>query len=157
MKVQVQSTIASLPPMLVDAAYIGVGAVTGAVCRYSIGNVVNRKIAETHPKWSYYQGWHTAGINIVGSFVLGTLAGIPTVDIAAAQDHHHGITARTRLMAGVGFCGSFTTFSTFSVDVVAMLTKGDIARALSYMAVNNIGGVAAAACGFSIARKVFGK
>lgn len=152
------STIASLiPPMLVDAVYIGVGAVTGAVCRYSIGNVVNRKIAETHPKWSYYQGWHTAGINIVGSFVLGTLAGIPTVDIAAAQDHHHGITARTRLMAGVGFCGSFTTFSTFSVDVVAMLTKGDIARALSYMAVNNIGGVAAAACGFSIARKVFGK
>ena len=152
-----RTTIASLPPMLVDAAYIGVGAVTGAVCRYSIGNVVNRKIAETHPKWSYYQGWHTAGINIVGSFVLGTLAGIPTVDIAAAQDHHHGITARTRLMAGVGFCGSFTTFSTFSVDVVAMLTKGDIARALSYMAVNNIGGVAAAACGFSIARKIFGK
>lgn len=151
------TAVASLPPMLVDAAYIGVGAVTGAVCRYSIGNLVNRKIAETHPKWSYYQGWHTAGINIVGSFVLGTLAGIPTVDIAAAQDHHHGITARTRLMAGVGFCGSFTTFSTFSVDVVAMLTKGDIARALSYMAVNNIGGVAAAACGFSIARKVFGK
>lgn len=105
--------------MLVDAAYIGVGAVTGAICRYQIGNIVTRKIQE-HPRFSSFMGWHTAGINIMGSFVLGTLAGMPTVDPASAHEMK-GITPRARLMAGVGFCGSFTTFSTFSVDVIGML------------------------------------
>lgn len=53
----------SLPShdMLVDFAYIGVGAVTGACARYQIGNIVNRKIAEHHPRFAYYSGWHTAG------------------------------------------------------------------------------------------------
>eukprot|EP01083_Nonionella_stella_P129666 393442_1 len=142
--------------MLVDAAYIGVGAVTGAVCRYQIGNIVTRKIAEEHPRFSYFQGWHTAGINILGSFVLGTLAGIPTVDPAASHDHR-GITARTRLLAGVGFCGSFTTFSTFSVDVIGMLGKGEMARAFSYVALNNVGGFMAAFAGFKVANRVIGK
>ena len=61
---------------------------------------------------------------------------------------------RGRLMAGVGFCGSFTTFSTFSVDIVGMLGKGEMARALSYMAVNNVGGVAAAFTGFTLAKRL---
>ncbi|KAL9185493.1 hypothetical protein ACHAXT_003270 [Thalassiosira profunda] len=139
--------------MLVDAAYIGVGAVTGAVCRYQVGNFVTRKIAAEHPRFSYFQGWHTAGINIVGSFILGGLAGVPTVDAAASHDYN-GITPRGRLMAGVGFCGSFTTFSTFSVDIVGMLGKGEMARALSYMAVNNVGGVAAAFTGFTLAKRL---
>ena len=149
----------SLPSheMLVDFAYIGVGAVTGACARYQIGNIVNRKIAESHPRFAYYSGWHTAGINMIGSFVLGTLAGIPTITTDAAAHDSRGITARTRLMCGVGFCGSFTTFSTFSVDIVAMLNKGEVARAFSYMAVNNVGGVCAAFAGFSIARKVLSK
>ena len=71
--------------------------------------------------------------------------------------NHRGITARTRLMAGVGFCGSFTTFSTFSVDVVGMLGKGEMARAFSYMLLNNAGGAGAAFAGFSIARRLVGK
>ena len=116
-------------------------------------NSVTRRIAEEHPRWL---GWHTAGINIAGSFILGSLAGLPTVDPAASMNHR-GITARTRLMAGVGFCGSFTTFSTFSVDVVGMLGKGEMARAFSYMMLNNAGGVGAAFAGFSIARRLVGK
>ncbi|KAL7529225.1 hypothetical protein ACHAWF_002888 [Thalassiosira exigua] len=142
--------------MLIDAACIGAGAVTGALCRWQIGNIVTRKIAEEHPRLSHFQGWHTAGINVVGSLILGALAGLPTVDPAASHDHR-GITARTRLMAGVGFCGSFTTFSTFSVDVVGMLGKGEMARALSYVALNNVGGVAAAFAGFSVARRIVGR
>jgi len=52
-----------------DAAYVGVGAVCGALCRYQIGNVATRKIAESR-NLKYLQGWHTAGINISGSFIL---------------------------------------------------------------------------------------
>ena len=97
-----------------------------------------------------------SGYNILGSFILGGLAGVPTVDAAASHDHR-GITARTRLMAGVGFCGSFTTFSTFSVDIMGMLGKGEMARACSYMCLNNVGGVMAAFAGFNIARKIIGR
>mmetsp|Transcript_4046 Transcript_4046/g.7726 ORF Transcript_4046/g.7726 Transcript_4046/m.7726 type:complete len:219 (+) Transcript_4046:51-707(+) len=151
------SSSSSVGMLVVDAACIGVGAVTGAVCRYQIGNIVTRKIQE-RPSLSYFAGWHTAGINIVGSFVLGTLAGMPTVDPAAASlDHHRGITARSRLCMGVGFCGSFTTFSTFSVDVATMLGKGEMTRAFSYLALNNVGGVMAAFAGFNVAKRILSR
>ena len=57
-------------------------------------------------------------------------------------------------MAGVGFCGSFTTFSTYSVDIVNMIGRGEAARALGYVAVNNVGGVGAAAAGMLLVRKL---
>jgi CrcB protein len=60
-----------------------------------------------------------------------------------------------KLLLGVGFCGSFTTFSTFSVDVMNMLSRGEMIKAGSYVIANNVGGIAAAACGMSVARKVF--
>ena len=67
-----------------------------------------------------------------------------------------GLTQRTKLMLGVGFCGSFTTFSTYSVDILTWLQNGQGNRVLLYVLSNNIGGVAAAAAGFSLVRKIFG-
>lgn len=66
-----------------------------------------------------------------------------------------GLSSRMKLFLGVGFCGSFTTFSTFSVDVMNMLVKGEMIKAGSYLIANNVGGIAAAACGMSMARRVF--
>ena len=156
-----------------DFVAVGMGAVTGAICRYQVGNVVSRKIANDPNRLSYLTGWHTAGINICGSFVLGAIAGIPDVASASTKDHPNdfprtatstgeahtnflsrGISPRMRLLAGVGFCGSFTTFSTFSVDVVGMLSRGDMTRAFSYMAVNNVGGILAAFAGFHAVKKM---
>jgi CrcB protein len=59
-------------------------------------------------------------------------------------------------MLGVGFCGSYTTFSTYSVDVVSWLAEGKTTRALSYIATHNVGGIAAAACGMALVKKFFG-
>jgi CrcB protein len=55
----------------------------------------------------------------------------------------------------VGFCGSFTTFSTYSVDVIGFFSKGEKCRAMTYIAVNNIGGIGAAYLGFKVARRMF--
>eukprot|EP00956_Cyclotella_meneghiniana_P001531 scaffold1717_cov62-Cyclotella_meneghiniana.AAC.12 len=148
--------------MLADSAAIGIGAVAGALCRYEIGNFATRRIAENPKRLDFLSGWHTCGINICGSLVLGFLAGVPTIDPITISNSSNansdklmkGISPRTRYCMGVGFCGSFTTFSTYSVDVVGFLGKGEMLRAFTYIAANNIGAISAAYAGFTVARRI---
>lgn len=147
--------------MLADSAAIGIGAVAGALCRYEVGNFATRRIAENPKRLDFLSGWHTCGINICGSLVLGFLAGVPTINPTATSNSNgdkllKGISPRTRYCMGVGFCGSFTTFSTYSVDVVGFLGRGETLRAFSYIAANNIGAISAAYTGFKIARRICG-
>jgi len=137
-------------------AAVGAGAVAGAISRYQIGNIATRIIAEDK-RLSGLTGWHTAAINIFGSFILGSLAGTPTLDASTTKPDAKGISPRMRLMAGVGFCGSFTTFSTFSVDIVGMLNSGKFVRAITYATANNVGGIAAAFAGFNMAKRMIKK
>jgi fluoride ion exporter CrcB/FEX len=51
---------------------------------------------------------------------------------------------------------SFPRFSTFLVDVVTWLSEGKTARAVSYVATNNVGGLAAAALGMALMKKFIG-
>ena len=147
--------------MLADSAAIGIGAVAGALCRYEVGNFATRRIAQNPKRLDFLSGWHTCGINICGSLVLGFLAGVPTINPTATSNSNgdklmKGISPRTRYCMGVGFCGSFTTFSTYSVDVVGFLGRGETLRAFSYIAANNIGAISAAYTGFKIARRICG-
>jgi fluoride ion exporter CrcB/FEX len=172
-------------PIASDAAAIGVGAICGALCRHQIGKAATERISKD-PKLKYLTGWHTAGINILGSFVLGGVFGTPLVDTknnsasasssivqkssqskapmvasTAVRKPNQlnsltvGMTPRMKLLLGVGFCGSFTTFSTFSVDVVNMMSRGEMSKACSYLMVNNVGGVVAAAAGMMVVKKMF--
>jgi CrcB protein len=134
-----------------DAAAIGVGAVCGALCRHQIGRLAAERIAADPKRYGPWTCWHTAGINVIGSFVLGGIAGSPVATCPKSP----GLSPRMQLMLGVGFCGSFTTFSTYSVDVVQWLSKGQAVKAVSYVMTNNAGGVAAAAAGMTIAKKFF--
>lgn len=68
----------------------------------------------------------------------------------------NGLSPRAKLMLGVGFCGSFTTFSTYSVDIVTWLQNGQTNKAVAYVLTNNLGGVLAAAAGFVLVKKIFG-
>lgn len=145
-------TMTMWTPFFSDAAAVGVGAVCGALCRYQAGRVAADRIAADPKRFGVYTGWHTCGINVLGSFVLGGVAGSP---VATSSPKATGLTPRAKLLLGVGFCGSFTTFSTYSVDIVSWLSKGQVTKALSYGMVNNVGGVAAAAAGMSLAKKVF--
>jgi fluoride ion exporter CrcB/FEX len=60
------------------------------------------------------------------------------------------------LQTGSSSPGSFTTFSTFSVDVVNWINQGKTVQAMSYVATNNIGGFLAAGIGMAVAKKFFG-
>ena len=133
-----------------DALALGIGAFLGAMSRYQAGRLFAEYIA-SDPKLSRYQGWHTAAINVGGSFMLGGVAGAPVAPKANCS-----LSPRSKLLLGVGFCGSFTTFSTFSVDVATWLSNGQTSKALSYVLVNNVGGVCAAAAGLAIIKKLVG-
>jgi fluoride exporter len=131
-----------------DAVALGTGAFCGALCRYQIGRLAGEKIAHNPTVLGTWTGWHTAGINIFGSFVLGGVSQAP------APPAIGGLSPRSKLMLGVGFCGSFTTFSTYSVDVVQWILKGHAATALKYVVVNNVGSIGAAAAGMALVKKM---
>jgi len=149
----------------VDVAALGIGAFVGALSRYQAGRVAADIIATDPKRFGKLAGWHTAGLNISGSFLLGALYAMPSADVAKVNqlqstlatkqmERFQGISPRAKLMLGVGFCGSFTTFSTFSVDVVTWISEGKTTRALSYVAANNICSIAAAGVGMMLVKKI---
>jgi CrcB protein len=117
----------------VTALLVGLGGVCGVLARYGIGKATLHTDALL---------WSTVGINIVGSFLLGLLA---------AEDW---FSRDLREALGVGFLGGFTTFSTFSVQIVLDVDAGEPWRAVGYLIASVVGGIAAAACGFALGRKL---
>lgn len=71
----------------------------------------------------------TLTVNILGSFLLGLLF---------AYSQHTAISEGWRLFLAVGVLGAFTTFSTFSVEVVALLQQGELGKGLLHAGLNMI-------------------
>ena len=114
-------------------AAVGSGAVGGAVARYAVATYGKRRGA-LHP-------WPTTLVNLAGSFVLGMV-------VASTA-----LPPRAKLLVGTGFCGSFTTFSTYSVETVQLAEAGKYGAALAHVAVNNVGSGAGARAGMALARR----
>jgi fluoride exporter len=104
-----------------------VGGGLGANARYWLGEWFKAR------HWSDAFPWHTFAINVVGSFVLGLVA-------ATCKDR-----PAWQLLLGVGVCGGFTTFSTFSVEVLAMIEKDRLLAAAGYAVGSVVAGVMGAA------------
>jgi fluoride exporter len=106
--------------------YVALGSAVGGVARWSVGNWVQR-LGGGLPPAVFPVG--TLLVNATGSFVLGLLS---------AWLIRPGAGARAEIMwllVGVGFCGGYTTFSTFSLDTMALLeTRGGIAAAVNVVA-----------------------
>ena len=109
------------------------GGVVGVVARYALGTTVAH---DTLP-------WVTVAINVVGSFLLGLLTAVGT-----------GLAPEVRTALGVGLLGGFTTFSTFSVDVLKQIEAGESGKALLYIVASVILGIGAAAVGYYAGRAV---
>ena len=111
--------------------YVAVGGMLGVLTRFGVGRLT------FHHEWLI---WSTVGINIVGSFLLGLLVA------------EHWFTRDVREGIGVGFLGGFTTFSTFSVQVVLDVDAGEPVRAIVYFVASVVGGLLAATAGFALGR-----
>ncbi len=91
--------------------WIAVGSAAGGAARYFCSGVVARLIGETFP-------WGTLVVNIVGSFIIGF------VGVLTSPDGRLLIAPNTRLAIMVGFCGGYTTFSSFSIQTLNLLNDG---------------------------------
>jgi CrcB protein len=86
--------------------------------------------------------WMTAGINIGGSFLLGLLMATSWF----SRDVREGL--------GVGLLGGFTTFSTFTAQTVLEVDAGEPRRAVAYLGLSVVGGLAAATLGYVLGRQL---
>lgn len=116
---------------------IAAGAVVGANARYWIGLWAADRFGVSFP-------YGTLIVNVAGCFLLGFLLVISTGRFA--------ISPETRLLVAVGFFGSFTTFSSFAVETMALAQGGALARSMVNILANNVLGLAAAWLGISAAR-----
>jgi CrcB protein len=113
--------------------FVAVGGVLGVLARWGIARLTLHSEALI---------WSTVGINIAGSFLLGLLV----AEEWFGRDLREGL--------GVGFLGGFTTFSTFSVQVVLEADAGEPGRAVAYVLASVLGGILAAAAGYALGRRL---
>jgi CrcB protein len=118
-------------------AFVVAGAI-GAPLRYELDGLVGQRVDGVFP-------WGILLINVSGSFLLGLLTGLGL---------HHGLGKTPRIVLGTGFCGAFTTFSTFTYETVRLLEEGDLTEALANLALTLVLGAGAAAAGLALAAVV---
>lgn len=114
------------------------GAGVGGLARYALGGWIQQAAGPGFP-------WGTLVVNITGSLLLAFLYAVLEGTIAAPP---------WRALLGVGFCGGYTTFSTFSYETVRLLQDGQWSRASWYVAGSVLVSLVAAAAGFRLAATV---
>ena len=114
---------------LVSALAVGVGGALGAIARYGVGLTIERRAVDT------------AIVNVSGSFLFGLVVGV-------------GLTDPVSLAISVGFCGAFTTFSSFAVETVGLAEDGKTKTAALNAAGTLVAAVGAVLAGVVIAGTV---
>jgi CrcB protein len=97
---------------------VALGGALGSVTRYLVGIGAGRLFGTDFP-------WGTLIINITGSFVIGLFASLFAMRWNLPQ--------AVRIFLIVGFCGGYTTFSTFSLDSFYLIERGEFAATAAYM------------------------
>lgn len=119
--------------------FVAVGSAIGGVARYLVSGALQRGTRGSFPVG-------TLVVNVIGSFILGFI-----VQYALENPD---FSPELRLFLTAGFCGAFTTFSTFSVETFDLIEYAHYAQALLYVASSLGVGLLATAAGFLLARNV---
>jgi CrcB protein len=115
----------------------GAGGGLGTIARFSLTYLIQSRQVSPFPV-------ATLLINVTGSLLLGFLVQYAT-DSAA-------VNAETRVFLTTGFCGGYTTFSTFSYESTKLFLDGDYRRAMWYTVLSVALSLAGTLGGFSLAR-----
>jgi CrcB protein len=120
---------------LVDFALVALGGAIGSAGRYGVR--VGLDAAGQHQI-----GLATFTVNFVGSLVIGLLAGW----LVANPDHV--LSQNTKMLLVFGICGGFTTFSSFSFEVLTLLRSGQTWPAFTYITLSVLLCLGATALGY---------
>jgi len=115
---------------------VGFGGFAGAISRYLVQLLI--------PHTSGGFPWGTFTANIFGSFIVGIIYGLAEEQKVMTQEY--------RLLLAVGFCGSFTTFSTFSAENLSLFQLGAYGLLTTNAILSIIFGVAAVYSGIVLTR-----
>ncbi len=121
--------------------HVGLGGAIGAVLRYQVGKIMDAPAAASSFPWA------TLTVNVLGSLVMGLLLGW-----LARGDPANVGAEPVRLLLGVGVLGGFTTFSTFSLEMMVMVERGQPALAMFYATFSIVAGLAGLYLGLALAR-----
>ena len=112
--------------------YVALGSAVGGVMRVLVGSAIQERFTGAYPMGTFI-------VNLTGSLILGFLMryalATPTVS------------AEMRALLTTGFCGGYTTFSTFSYETLMLIEAGDYRRASLYAVLSVILSVAGAMLG----------
>lgn len=115
---------------------IGIGGALGAAARYLIGLSITTKVLHTFPLQTWF-------VNISGSFLLGVLAKLYQLQL---------IDEWVWFALGVGFCGAYTTFSTFGYETIQLLLKRNYKIACLYVISSVLVGLISTYIGYFISK-----
>lgn len=119
--------------------WIGIGGALGAISRYIVATAIFRWMDKPFP-------YGTLSVNLLGSFAIG-IAYVWLVEHQWGGDHH-------RQLAMVGFLGAFTTFSTFSLESVALLQQERWLAFAGYVGFSVTGCLVATAAGMWLSKSL---
>ena len=119
--------------------YVALGGAAGAVARFALAEWITARAHGAFP-------WGTFAVNVLGSLVLGAVLGAyPSSDAWAV-----------RSLLAVGFCGAFTTFSTFGYELLVLLEARYYAAAAAYVGASLAAGLLAVFAGAALGSRLAG-
>jgi CrcB protein len=119
--------------------FVALGSAAGGMARYLLGGWIQERAGTVFPV-------QTLVINVTGSLLLGFLQRYGLESAALSPE--------VRTMLTIGFCGGYTTFSTFSQETVRLLEDGDWRRATLYTILSVVLSVGAALLGIVAAKEL---
>jgi len=120
-----------------DVFAISISAIVGANLRYLLSRLAAREFGTVFP-------YGTLFINVLGSFIVGFFVIWTTERVL--------VDPRWRLLVVIGFCGSFTTFSSYAFETIAYFEQGQWALMAANILTNNVLCLGGAIAGMALAR-----
>ncbi len=120
-----------------NALLLGMGGFLGALLRHGLSGLVQRQV----PMATFPHG--TLSVNLLGCLLIGTFAGL--------ADSRQLFSPDVRAFVLVGLLGSFTTFSTFGYETIALIREGELIHASGSVMAHVLLGLAAVWLGYAVA------